>query len=197
MSETPRGTLGVSAATAGIDPRDGAPPSTRAGAGAALDHAEALARRSRPPSPRISLIPEPDPLEPVVHQLRTRVAELEADLARVEARTETELLRLALAIARRVVGRELTSDRALVVAWTREALAALDRGEVVVVAAAPDVAALAGEASPEHPVEVDESLAPSAVELRGATRVVEASAEARLDVVVEHVGAALRGREAA
>ncbi len=77
--------------------------------------------------------------------LRERVGALSSSLtttrsAVLEA-SEPELVQLALAIAERVVGRELSTSPALVAEWAREALACLSSRENATVTVSSDVAA--------------------------------------------------------
>jgi flagellar assembly protein FliH len=86
--------------------------------------------------------------------------------ARVLEASEPELVRLALAIAQRVVGRELSVDPTIVTGWAREALACLATRDEGAVSVSPDVRervsdddwmrALGGS----HAVNVDASLPP-------------------------------------
>jgi len=116
---------------------------------------------------------------------------------RVVAASEPELVRLACAVARRVVGRELRADPAVDAAWAREAVAALDGHEHIEVAVAADVAAhVPAEAwsrapgPPAHPV-VDPALAPGEVAVRAGAASVAAGAGARFDAVDAAVCAGL------
>jgi flagellar biosynthesis/type III secretory pathway protein FliH len=108
---------------------------------------------------------------------------------RVLAASEPELVRLACAVAGRVVGRELRADPALVVSWAREAVAALDGHEAATVVLAPDVeAAVPAEAwarslGADHAITVDPTLPPGAVSVRSGASTVDVGAAARLAAV--------------
>jgi len=105
--------------------------------------------------------------------------------------TEPEILRLACAVAERVARAELTARPSLVVEWVREAVDALASADSIVIAIAPDVAALVDETtlSSVHPnvtkVEVDRALEGMACEVRTRVSRVDASLEARLATIVE------------
>ena len=116
----------------------------------------AAPRVSAPPPPVIISAPEPEP-EPQaasadpellreLEQLREAFARQTADLVELRrnvlAESEPELVRLALAIAERAVGRALKADKQLVVQWAREGIEALAAEEPVVVAVSPDLATL-------------------------------------------------------
>jgi hypothetical protein len=99
---------------------------------------------------------------------------------------ESELVRLALAVAERVVGRELTTDPALVAGWAREALEALLTREGLVVTVSPDVAAAVAPAAWEralaapYTLVVDAALPPHACSARAGAATVDAGLGARL-----------------
>jgi len=102
---------------------------------------------------------------------------------------EPELVRLALAVAERVVGRELATDPALVAGWAREAVEALLAREGLVLTVSPDVAAAV---SPEawgralatpYTLAVDASLPPHACSARAGAATVDAGLGARLSAM--------------
>ncbi len=103
---------------------------------------------------------------------------------------EIELVKLALAIAERIVGRELATSPELVVAWAREALAASTLGESLVVAVSADVASAV---DPEHWEELaprlvaDASLPPLTCELRDGKSTVVVGGGDRLDLIAEQL----------
>ena len=84
-------------------------------------------------------------LEREVLALREETARLAVELASARARvleeSEPEIVRLAVTVASRIVGRELAADPALVLEWIRQGFAALPGKDDVVVAVAPDIAA--------------------------------------------------------
>ena len=132
-----------------------------------------------------------------VDTLREEIARLALELGSVRARIledcEPEIVRLALTVATRVVGRELAADPSLVVGWIREGLTALPGREAPVVAVAPDIAAalplesaLADLGAPN--VVVDASLRPGSCELREASSLVAVGAEERLAAVADALG---------
>jgi flagellar assembly protein FliH len=170
-----------------------------------------------PPLPQIELPPslKPEPAEPApsipdvrltmelvrVNEenvaLRSKIAELATEMARLRRQileaSEPELVRLAVSIAERVVGRELEADPSLVVEWARDAVHALASKDEVVIALGRDVAQQvppgAWASLPvEHRVQNDALLPPGAVEVRSAEGVVAAGADARLAAVAQVLG---------
>ena len=98
-------------------------------------------RPSLPPPPSSRRIPPPQiqttrelELESEVLQLRTELARVVAEnenmKARVMEESEPAIVALAMAIARRVVVREVTADPTLVHAWVREAQGLMPKGRV-------------------------------------------------------------------
>jgi flagellar assembly protein FliH len=121
----------------------------------------------------------------------SRLARLRRDV--LEA-SEPELVRLAVAVAERVVGRELSVDPTLVVAWARDAIQALASKDEVVIAIARDVGAqVPAEAwtqvEVKHQLQTDPLLAPGSVEVRTSEGTIAAGGHARLDAVAQAVGA--------
>lgn len=110
----------------------------------------------------------------------------EAAKAELLATAEDELVKLAMAVATRVVLREVTADPTLVVAWAEEALAASGFGSGVVVAVASDVFAAieaAAWGALGDRVVTDVALGRGVCELRDGARSVEVSALARIELV--------------
>lgn len=141
---------------------------------------------------------------------RTAVAERDAEVERlteIVARSEAErakdkeelfgdleakVAELAMAIARRAVGRELSIDPSLFVTWARDALAASDI-DGATIALAPDVAAnLPPDAWSESPapVRVESALPPGTCEVKNDTTSIEVTADARLEAIAAHLGVA-------
>jgi flagellar assembly protein FliH len=129
--------------------------------------------------------------------LRGQVAEMASMMARLRRQvleaSEGELVKLALAVAERVVGREIATDPKLVVEWAHEAIEALAAKDEVVIAIAKDVA----QATPieawaavgvDHKVQVDGQLAPGSIDVHAAEGVVASSADARLGAVARSLG---------
>jgi flagellar assembly protein FliH len=119
-----------------------------------------------------------------------RMARLRRDV--LEA-SEPELVRLAVAVAERVVGRELAVDPSLVVSWARDAIQALAAKDEVVIAVARDVAQIVpAEAwaaiESQHKVQTEPLLAPGSVEVRAAEGAIAAGGPARLDAVAQALG---------
>ncbi len=129
--------------------------------------------------------------------LRGQLTEMASTMARLRrdilAASEGDLVELAMSIAERVVGRELSTDPALVVAWAREAVEQLGGKDGVVIAVARDVRdAVPAEAwrgvGVEHRVQVDAQLGPGAIEVRTPDGTIAASASARLGAVSNALG---------
>ncbi|MEM1029388.1 MAG: FliH/SctL family protein [Myxococcota bacterium] len=159
---------------------------------------QATTRLSLPPMTPPPAAPEPERAARLEVELETARSQLAAALEeahhyrrRVLEASETQLVDLALAVAERVVGRELATDRDLVAAWAREGLETLaDRGPVSV-RVSPDVeAALRRDGTvPAMTVEVDASLPPASCRLQGAEASLDAGFDGRLAAVVDAVGA--------
>ena len=125
--------------------------------------------------------------------LQSRLDEAERSLEPLRAQVlrdgEADLVELAMAVAARVVGRELSTDPALVATWAREAVATLLSREGLVVTVSADVAA---EVAPEvwerslatpHTLVVDPSLPPQSCEVRAGPASAQAGLDARLSAV--------------
>jgi hypothetical protein len=165
----------------------------------------ASARASTPPhsvvlssfppvrAPRISVrLPEPSypDLGEENAQLRVQLAELLTTMGRfkrdVLEASEHELVKLACAIAERVVGREVGADPTLILAWAREAIEALGPGEEVTVFVAPDLAATLAGADLQATgirIETDTALGTAKCEVRTRASVIDASVMGRVDAV--------------
>lgn len=101
---------------------------------------------------------------------------------------EGELVKLAIAVAERVVGRELSVAPALIVDWVREALAGSDLGGSFVVATSADLSAAVPEAAwgeLEDALRMDPALPAGTCEVRDGGRTVTVSAEERFETVAE------------
>ena len=145
--------------------------------------------------PAASIPPEGTPeLAALLEDLRTVIASARAQTLelRREAleKTERDLVHLAIAIAKRVVGREVETDPTIVTAWAREGIDALSSHDRVVVALAPEVLE-ALEASGERTafeevadVVSDPRLSRAECEVRGKFGRIDESVRARLDAVV-------------
>jgi Flagellar assembly protein FliH len=129
--------------------------------------------------------------------LRVQITEMAATMARLRREvltaSEAELVKLSLTVAERVVGRELASDPALVVAWAREAVESLAAKDGVVIAVARDVRDSVSidawqEVGVEHRVKTDPQLAPGVVEVRTPEGTVATGAGARLSAIAQALG---------
>jgi len=137
--------------------------------------------RPRSLPPRLSLVPPPP--DPRIAELEATVATLSDEIVALRMRaleeSEPELVRLALEIAERIVGREIASDPAIVGAWAKEALRKLGDRHALVVAVSPDLA---------HAVEgaiVDGSLPRGSCEIRDGARTIELGQDARIQAMAD------------
>lgn len=119
------------------------------------------------------------------------VRSMETLRARMLAASEPELVRLAVAVAERVVGHELRTDPDTVVGWAREAVETLATLEGLTVTVSPDVASQVspsqwerGLAAP-HTVSVDASLPEGSCAVRAGASAVRTGAADRLGAVRE------------
>ena len=152
------------------------------------------------PSRRSVAVVGPDPAE--IEKLHAALIEAIAVGVRARrealAASERDLVHLALAIAGKVVGRELASDPAVIAAWAREGIAALGEQDQIVVAISPDLAerlpleqwtrALEGAS-----VVIDRTLPTGGCEVRGSYGRVDAGLAPRLAAVAETLEEALPG----
>lgn len=103
---------------------------------------------------------------------------------------ESELVKLAMAVAERVVGRELSVAPALIVDWAREAVAGSDLGGSFVVATSADLSAAAPDAAwgeLEGALRMDPALPDGTCEVRDGGRTITVSAAERLETVAEEL----------
>ena len=128
-------------------------------------------------------------------ELRAQLDVLASIRTAVMASAELELVRLAGAIAARVLRREVRLDPAVVIGWAREAAESLAAGETLTLACAPDLARVVTAAEFRAAiaalgrVEVDVGLPSMACEVRQQASHVDASWESRLAAVVDEVEA--------
>lgn len=138
-------------------------------------------------------------LEGVIGQLEAQLAAMAEAPHRIRKElleaSEPEVVELAVALAERIVGRELATDPALVARWAAEALGALaDQGDLVVLvsedvfATIPRDAWRDGKGRPYTPT-VDPRLGPGSCDVRSALSRIDASVTARVRAVVEALGA--------
>lgn len=122
-------------------------------------------------------------------ELEAEVAALHAELARVidEAErvrvrvmeeSEPAVIALAVAIARRVVGREVKTDSGLIQHWIKEAMGTLPEGAVYV----------AADVTPEEGQSVDPALARGTAEIRDGASTVTVGAEPRIEALADALG---------
>ncbi len=130
---------------------------------------------------------------------RARIESLEGELAaargaatvmaeQMREDAESELVKLAMAVAERVVGRELSVTPTLIVDWAREVVAASDLGGSFVVATSAALSAAVPDAAwgeLEDALRMDPALPAGTCEVRDGGRTVTVSAEERLATVAE------------
>ncbi len=157
---------------------------------ASFDDLEGPRSEAIPPPPNpVELRDYESELEELRADVVDAVAAAKAHRRAVLAASERDLVSLAIAIAERVVGRELTVDPSFVAQLAREGVDALSAQDELTVAIAPDLAervpaeawarALDRTASPV----VDATLGAARIEVRGKYGRVDASVSARLDAV--------------
>jgi flagellar biosynthesis/type III secretory pathway protein FliH len=106
-----------------------------------------------------------------------------AAIERFYASAEPELIRLATAIARKIVGEELRTSPEAIVAIVREALAAA-RGERIVIRVHPSAAALVRKSvGQEVQVTASESVAPGGCVIESEFGIVDGQLETQLRVI--------------
>jgi hypothetical protein len=115
--------------------------------------------------------------------------------------SEHDLVELAITIAQRVLAREISTDPAIVAAWARQGLDALAEKDEAVIAIAPELetlmpcAAWASAVGDAAEVIVDRSLPRFGCEVRGRFGRVDVGVEARVDTIVDALGAACASDE--
>jgi flagellar assembly protein FliH len=112
---------------------------------------------------------------------------------------ESELVKLALAVAERIVGRELATALALVVQWAREVIAGSALGDHFELALSTELASsLDTEAWGDLAafVSTDPALEPGTCEIRDEGKVITVDAKTRLDLAREHLAATARSEAA-
>ena len=129
--------------------------------------------------------------------LRRRVGHLTEALGRARSsvieQSEPEIVRLALAVAERVVREQIRVEPATMMRWVRDAIGALSDAASVVIAVAPDVAsAIDRDAWKTGPgaaeLLIDASLPPGGCEVRSGSSVASVSIDDCMEVVRETLG---------
>lgn len=163
-----------------------------------IPQVEVLSSEPPPRSFRAPSMPPPSSRghHPTAQIQTTRELELESELvhlhnefqrifhenetmqARVMEESEPAIVALALAIAKRVVGRELTADATLVHAWVREAQGLMPAGSVHV---APGIEGVEGAV-------IDPTLPPGTAEVRNGGSVIAVGADARIAAMADALG---------
>lgn len=121
----------------------------------------------------------------------TMARTMESLRVRVLEASEPQLVALALAVAERVVGRELKTDPTLVAGWAREAVELFVSREGLVVSVAPDLASLVpaeawGSAlATPHSLVVDPSRAPGSASVQAGAAMAGVGVVERMAAVRE------------
>jgi flagellar assembly protein FliH len=126
-------------------------------------------------------------------------AAMRAAVTQMRDEAEIELVKLALAVAERVVGRELETAPALVVQWARDVIAGSALGDHFELALSTELASsLDGEAWGDLAafVTTDPALPPGTCEVRDAGTMITVDARTRLDLVSEHLATTARSEAA-
>lgn len=141
--------------------------------------------------------PEIDALRLQNAQLETALAEAIAENTRMRkeilAASEKELVKLAVAIAERVVDGELAIDQELPMKWAKKAIDQLATEEDITIAISPEVEPLVSrekwlEFVPNAVIVVDASLKPGHTQVRaGATRLGTGAVD-RMHAALEAIG---------
>ncbi len=146
-------------------------------------------------------VPQPPPPEQESPELLELMSDLRSTVLSVQRAgehlrretlesSERDLVRLAIAIATRVVGREIQVDPTLIAAWAKEGIEAIGSHDRVVVALSPEiVAALEARGDKDAlgelaDVVADPRLSKSDCEVRGKFGRIDEGVHARLDAVV-------------
>jgi hypothetical protein len=157
---------------------------------ASASSAALLAHAQGAPSPMIASAREVE-LEGEVAALHGEIAKLESMLMSVKAavieESEPEIVRLALAVAKRIVGREVTADPKVLHRWIEEGTKALpNRGEIAIVAS-PDVADELGNDA-AHEIITDAMLPHGTCELREGEAMVSVGLDAKMAAMSDALG---------
>ncbi|MFO0553056.1 MAG: FliH/SctL family protein [Polyangiaceae bacterium] len=155
-----------------------------------------LAAFEPPPTPAPPMVPQSDfdALEERVALLQRALEDATKSVERAVRdalhQAEPDLVALSVAIAERVIGRELASDRSIITGWVREGVASIyDSSGKVECVVSPEVASALEEFTDrfDHEVKptviVDPSLRGLACEVRNAHGRVGAGLEDRLNAV--------------
>lgn len=123
-------------------------------------------------------------------KLRTELDETEKAMqqfvTKMSEDAETELVKLAITVAERVVARELVLSPNLIIEWAREAIASSDLGGRFIVATSADLSeaiAPAAWGDLEPSLRMDPALPPATCEIRDNGKLITVSSEERLDVI--------------
>jgi type III secretion protein L len=112
-----------------------------------------------------------------------------AAIDRFYAGAEPEMVRLATAIARKIVGEELRTSPEAIVAIVREALATVRQGKQIVIKVHPSAAALVRESvGADMRVVPSEGVAPGGCVIESEFGIVDAQLDTQLRVIERALG---------
>ncbi len=164
---------------------------------------------SLPPSAPVSLSVHPATIPPPIRDYEGEIAALQAQLEgcvramtcmrrHVLEASERQLVELSVAVAERIVGREVTTDPSVVLGWAREGIAALSEQDALVLTVSSDLAGAVGEVADwtqdeQVEVRIGGSLEPATCEVRSDMGRVDASVLARLRGMRASLGIAEEG----
>lgn len=184
-------------ATGAGDP-DAAPPGTAtANAPETLaPHETSTPGESLPPAPYAPAESDraASPLDEqrwTVEELRRLIARAGAEIDGARRRaleaSERDLVCLAMAIASRIVEREVATDPTTLARWIRSGVGALTRDDDTLVAVSPRIAALLGDVSGLPRVEADPALDDDRCEVRTRFGRVDVGARARVETLASEL----------
>jgi flagellar biosynthesis/type III secretory pathway protein FliH len=141
--------------------------------------------------------PELEALRQQNAQLEQTLAEAIAESCRMRKKileeSEGELVKLSLAIAQQVVGRELRANPELAIGWAKEAIEQLSSDDAVTIAISPEVEPLFSpekwlQIAPGVTVVVDATLQPGQTQVRSLHTRIGAGRVERAAAVIEALG---------
>ncbi|MEM9692968.1 MAG: FliH/SctL family protein [Myxococcota bacterium] len=147
----------------------------------------ALPPLTPPPAPAIEVAGQAE-IQEAQRQLAAVLDEAENHRRQVLESSERHVTELALAIAERIVGRELRTDPAIVSSWVHQGIGALHGEDILHIRVSTDVAQALEGSSLRVPVETDPSLPAYSCRIHGRQGRVDAGLRARLEAMAEALG---------
>lgn len=132
-------------------------------------------------------------LETVRAQLASLAAQFAAVRGKVIEESEPEIVRLALAVAKRVVDRAVSAEPSVLVGWIKEGINAMPNRDTAIVAISADVAAAMPveqieQAIATNRVVVDSMLPPGSCEVRDGDTIAQVGANERIASLADALG---------